>query len=74
MEVSSVLSALIVKSYRGGGGLPGDNFDGKISEGETFATSRNPEASNTLLFLGGLRTIPVIPGGLWMVAVICWLL
>ena len=39
----------------GGGRLPGDKFGGG-----NFATSRNHEASNTLSFLAGLRTIPVI--------------
>ena len=47
------------RHYRVGGG-GGALSTRTISGGENFATSRNPESSNTLLFLGGLRTIPVI--------------
>ena len=47
--------------YRGGGGgCQGTISTGIMSEGENLAASRNAEASNTLLFLSGLRTIPVI--------------
>ena len=52
----------IVYLYSGRGGGAGDKVDDDnfARGGGDFATSRNPEASNTLLLLGGLRTIPAI--------------
>ena len=66
-----------VRVTGGGGGLPGDNFDGIISEGENFAP---PEflklqthcyflvrCRRSLLFLVVLRWLLLFLGGLWMV-------
>ena len=48
---------------QGGGGVcQGTISTGIIPDGENFAISRNPEASNTLFVLGGLRTTPVLVG------------
>ena len=47
--------------YRGGGGFArGQVRRGQIRRGGNFATSRNREASNTLLLLNRLRMIPGI--------------
>ena len=45
--------------------MPADRFDGHSSEGENFATSRNPEACCYLLV--GSRWLLLIPGRLRMV-------
>ena len=64
------------RAYRGGGGggLPGDKCNGSnfAGGGGGFATSKIPQASNTLLLLGGLGRSLLFPSELCMAPTVSW--